>query len=149
MRQDLQRAAAPGMIASPTGIGTRYMGSPFAGYARSLGRRRSSVASANSAVPKTTKIMRMTAAFHSIRHLRRAVALEGERDQMRDSVANKDHRGEAACDDREKKTSCDGVLHREGPQSKVVPGLYAGNGGGEKAGTRSLGKSDYKLPPEV
>jgi hypothetical protein len=76
-----QRSHAPGSATgrcvwddcqSPTGIGRRYMGSPFAGYARSLGRRRSSVASANSAVPKTTKITRMTAAFHSIRHLKRA-----------------------------------------------------------------------------
>ena len=33
---------------------------------------------------------------------------------MHDFVAN---RGEAACYDREKKASCDGVLHRERPQS--------------------------------
>jgi len=35
---------------------------------------------------------------------------------VHDSVATEDHRGEAACDDREKKAGCDGVLHREGPQ---------------------------------
>jgi hypothetical protein len=107
------------------------------------------VASANSAVPKATTIMRTTAAFHSIRHLKRAVALEGEGDQMRDSVANKDHRGEAACNDREKKTSCDGVLHREGPQSKVVPAFTQGTGVGKRPGPALWGKNDYKLPPEV
>ena len=33
---------------------------------------------------------------------------------MHDSIATEDHRSETACDDREKKPGCDGVLHREG-----------------------------------
>ena len=37
---------------------------------------------------------------------------------MSDSVSTEDHRGETACDDREKKTRCDSVLHSEGPKAK-------------------------------
>jgi hypothetical protein len=44
---------------------------------------------------------------------------------VHDSVATEDHRGETACDDREKKPGCDGVLHREGPQ-RTSPGRIPG-----------------------
>jgi hypothetical protein len=75
-------------------------------------------------------------------------SLQGERDHMSDFVANKDHRSEGACDDREKKTSCDGVLHREGPQSKVASAFTQGTGVGE--GRDPLfGQERLKLPPEV
>jgi hypothetical protein len=60
---------------------------------------------------------------------------------MRNSVANKDHRGEAACDDREKNAGCDGVLHREGPQSKVVPATTRNTGSVTARKTRGGAKS--------
>ena len=41
--------------------------------------------------------------------------LQREGDQASDLVATENQRGEAACDDREKEGSSDGVLHRRSP----------------------------------
>jgi hypothetical protein len=62
---------------------------------------------------------------------------------VHNSVATEDHSGEAACDDREKKASCDGVLHWEA--LKVVPASATGVEGYE-AGTGSLGTSNGRIP---
>jgi hypothetical protein len=63
--------------------------------------------------------------------VRRDCLLKREGDEACGFIATEDHRGEAACDDREKKAGCVGCGGVEGEC---------------EAGTRSLGKSNGWIP---
>jgi hypothetical protein len=67
-------------------------------------------------------------------------SLQGEGDEVGDSIAAKDHHGEAARDDREKEGSGDGILHRRS-LGTAGPGASIENEAGP-----ALGRSDGRIP---